>query len=191
MTAGPPVKRYRAFLFRTFAETPLSSRTHAFSILTAGHTGQLEEVMNANTAAATETAARQGTGPRTRGFTLVELVVTVAIVGILASASYGSYQNYVRRANRSAAQQFMLEVMNRQEMYLLDARAFATDVGATGLGLTMPDRVAQHYAITITLDAGPPPGYVITATPGGNQAVDGVLTLSSDGEKLPLDKWER
>ncbi|NIO41260.1 MAG: hypothetical protein GTO41_14440 [Burkholderiales bacterium] len=61
----------------------------------------------------------------------------------------------------------------------------------TGLGLNIPDRVAEHYAITIALTAGPPPGYVITATPGGNQATDGVLTLSSGGDKLPLDKWEQ
>jgi type IV pilus assembly protein PilE len=122
---------------------------------------------------------------------LVELVVTIAIVGILASASYGTYQNYLMRANRSAAQQFMLDVVNRQELYLLDARTYATDVGNTGLGMTIPDKVAQHYAITIALTAGPPPGYVVTATPGGNQAKDGVLALTSDGSKVPLDKWER
>ena len=128
---------------------------------------------------------------RPRGFTLVELVVTVAIVGILASASYGSYQNYLRRANRSAAQQFMLEVMNRQEMYLLDARVYTDAIGSTGLGLSLPPKVQEHYAITVNLVAGPPPGYVITATPGGRQAADGPLTLSSDGERLPLEKWER
>lgn len=135
---------------------------------------------------------RKGSQPRRqRGFTLVELVVTVAIVGILASASYGSYQNYLRRANRSAAQQFMLEVMNRQEMYLLDARVYTDAIGSTGLGLNIPSKVQEHYAITVALDAGPPPGYVITATPGGSQAADGPLTLSSDGERLPLEKWER
>lgn len=146
--------------------------------------------MNANITDKSASAAR-GATRRSWGFTLVELVVTVAIVGILASASYGSYQNYIKRANRSAAQQFMLDVMNRQELYLLDARAYASDVGGTGLGMTIPDRVAQHYAITIALSAGPPPGYVITATPGGNQATDGVLTLSNAGQKLPLHKWEQ
>ena len=147
--------------------------------------------MNAKATKTTWNAASNGATRTGRGFTLVELVVTVAIVGILASASYGSYQNYIKRANRSSAQQFMLEVMNREELYLLDARAYATDVGSTGLGLTIPERVATHYAITITLVAGPPPGYIITATPGGNQSTDGVLTLGSDGTKLPLDKWER
>ena len=146
--------------------------------------------MNANTPEAPATASRRGVRRQWHGFTLVELVVTVAVVGILASASYGSYQNYVIRANRSAAQQFMLEVANRQEMYLLDARVFATDIGDTGLGLEIPARVAQHYAITIALTGGAVPGYVITATPGGNQAVDGVMTLSSDGDMAPLAKWE-
>ncbi|MGD2139736.1 MAG: type IV pilin protein [Burkholderiales bacterium] len=146
--------------------------------------------MNANFTEVLATDTRRGAAGYCRGFTLVELVVTVAIVGILASASYGSYQSYMVRANRSAAQQFMLEVMNRQELYLLDARTYADDVGSTGLGLTIPTRVADHYAITITLGTGPLPSYTVTATPGGNQAVDGVLTLGSDGDKQPVDKWE-
>ena len=147
--------------------------------------------MNATSIAKIVSASRSRSAGPGRGFTLVELVVTVAIVGILASASYGSYQNYLMRANRSAAQQFMLDVVNRQELYLLDARTYATDVGNTGLGMTIPDQVSRHYAITIALTAGPPPGYVVTATPGGNQAKDGVLTISGDGGKSPIDKWER
>jgi len=147
--------------------------------------------MDAINTAKSAIALRSGPARPSRGFTLVELVVTIAIVGILASASYGSFQSYLLRANRSAAQQFMLDVVNRQELYLLDARAYASDIGDTGLGMTVPDQVARHYAITIALTAGPPLGYVVTATPGGNQATDGVLTISSDGNKSPLDKWER
>jgi len=128
---------------------------------------------------------------RNRGFTLIELVVAVSIVGILASMSYGSYQKYYLRTNRSAAQQFMLDVVNRQELYLLDARTYTANIGNTGLGLGIPTNVAGRYTVAVALTAGPPQGYVVTATPIGNQLEDGTLTLGSDGTKLPIHKWSK
>jgi type IV pilus assembly protein PilE len=135
--------------------------------------------------------SRTGGGRRQAGFTLVELTVAVAVVGILAATSYGSYTQHVMRANRSAVQQFMLDVVSRQELYVLDARTYAAEIGDAGLGIQIPERVADYYAVAITLTAGPPPGYVVTAVPGGHQATDGVLTLTSTGEKTPAEKWER
>lgn len=136
-------------------------------------------------------AACFGSRKRDRGFTLIELVVTVSIVGVLASMALSSYQKYHLRTNRSAAQQFMLEVANREELYLLDARTYTDKIGNTGLGLVAPTSLSQRYAIAITLTDGPPQGYVVTATPIGNQWEDGVLTLASDGSKLPADKWSK
>jgi type IV pilus assembly protein PilE len=118
-------------------------------------------------------------------------VIAVSIVGILASMSYGSYQKYLLRTNRSAAQQFMLDIVNRQELYLLDARTYTDAIGNNGLGLAIPASVAGRYAITVALTAGPPQGYVVTATPSGNQLEDGTLTLGSDGSKTPIDKWSK
>ncbi len=136
-------------------------------------------------------ATFSGSRKRDRGFTLIELVISVSIVGILASMSFGSYQKYFLRTNRSAAQQFMLDVVNREELYLLDARTYTANIGNTGLGLSIPTNVAGRYAITVALTVGPPQGYVVTATPTGNQAEDGVLTLASDGTKMPLAKWSK
>jgi len=144
-----------------------------------------------NTIALSGFAACVRSRKRERGFTLIELVIAVSIVGILASMSYGSYQKYYLRTNRSAAQQFMLDVVNREELYLLDARTYTSNIGNNGLGLAIPTDVAARYAITVTLTAGPPQGYVVTATPTGNQIEDGTLTLSSDGTKMPLAKWSR
>ena len=141
--------------------------------------------------ALSELATCSGSRERDRGFTLVELVVTVSIVGILASMSFGSYQKYYLRTNRSAAQQFMLDVVNRQELYLLDARTYTANIGNTGLGLGVPTNIAGRYAITVALTVGPPQGYVVTATPSGNQLEDGTLTLGSDGTKMPLAKWSK
>jgi type IV pilus assembly protein PilE len=139
--------------------------------------------------ASSGTAAFFRADKQDRGFTLIELVIAVSVVGILASMSFGSYQKYMQRTNRSAAQQFMLEIVNRQELYLLDARTYTVNIGNNGLGLVIPTRVASRYAITVTVTPGPPLSYEIKATPSGNQSADGDLTLDSDGSKTPTYKW--
>src|SRR3989442_9964736 len=66
------------------------------------------------------------------GFTLIELMVTVAIVAILAAIAYPSYTQYIVRANRSAAQSFILSLANKQEQYILDLRQYATTLAPLG-----------------------------------------------------------
>ncbi len=123
------------------------------------------------------------------GFTLLELMIAIAVIGILASIAYPSYRGYLTRAHRSAAQQYMLELANLQEQFLLDARAYAT---LGGLNTTLPDDVANFYQVAITVNnAATPPSFLITATPkaGTVQAGDSTLTLNSSGQKAPADKW--
>lgn len=118
------------------------------------------------------------------GFTLIELMIVVAIVGILATIVYPSYQDYVRRANRSAAQQTMLDVSAKQEQYLTDRRSYTDDL--TALQVSVPEDVTKHYTVTIANVVASPPSYNVVATPtSATQLLDacGALTLSSAGVK--------
>jgi len=126
------------------------------------------------------------------GFTLVELMIVVVIIGILAAIGVPGYQDYVRKANRSAAQQFMLTAANKQEAYLVDNRAYTATLGTGGLGLTTPPELSGKYTVAICIDptvlscatAGTAaPYYKITATAAGSQLSDGDLTLTSAGAK--------
>ena len=115
------------------------------------------------------------------GFTLIEVMVVVAILAIIAAVAFPSYRSYIVKANRSAAQSFMLEVSSRQERYMLDKRAYAADMAA--LGMTVPSNVSANYTITTAPVAGAPPSFVVTAAPQGKQATDdtqcGTLTINA------------
>lgn len=123
-----------------------------------------------------------GKARRYAGFTLIELMIAVVIVAILAAVAYPSYQDHLRKGRRAAAQAFMLEVANREQQYLLDARSYTSAL--SDLKLTVPTEVSPFYTVTIAA-ASPPPTYTITATPvaGSPQASDGVLTLTHEGNK--------
>jgi type IV pilus assembly protein PilE len=127
--------------------------------------------------------------PSHRGFTLVEIMVAIAIIGILASVAIPAYSRYVVRGNRAAAQQHLLDLAQREQQYLADARTYKNSV--TGLNMTTPTAVSKYYDITIELADGPPPAFTVTATPksGSPQVSDGTLSINSIGVKLPADKW--
>ncbi len=124
------------------------------------------------------------TGPkRYSGFTLIELIITVVIVGIIAAIAYPSYTRNVMKSNRSAAESFMLSLATREEQYLLDSRQYTATVADL---LSVPADVGRNYNVTIAIVAAPP-SYTITATPIGNQlsadTACGTLTLAQDGTK--------
>ena len=130
---------------------------------------------------------------RQRGFTLIELMIVVVVIGILASIAYPTFTQQIIKANRSAAQSFMLNIASRQERYLLDARGYTDTLGAGGLNLTIPPEVADSYTIELVADnAATPPVYTIVAlpVPGTRQTPDGMLSLDSFGTRIPAEKWQ-
>ena len=130
--------------------------------------------------------------PRTTsqsGFTLIEVMIVVAIVGILAAIAYPSYEEYVRRSKRAEVQSLMQDLALRQQQRLLDTRAYAGTLAA--LNVVVPPSLTPRYNVTLALGAGAMPSFVATATPINGQVNDtcGTLTLNQAGVKTPANCW--
>lgn len=128
---------------------------------------------------------------RTRGFTLIELMITVAVVALLSAIAYPSYQSYVQRGQRSSAQQLMADIANKQQQYLLDAKTYSADLSSTGLNMSADGWTCvaascsnARYSVAVVVDnAATPPTFTITATPATAQADDGFLTYNQNAQK--------
>ena len=130
------------------------------------------------------------------GFNLIELMIALVIIGVLLRISIPSYRNYVVRTNRTEATQFLIDLANRQQQYLMDARKYASTL--TELNVTAPTNFSNLYVATdasifTTVDnAATPPTFTLSAVPksGTTQAGDGTLTITSTGIRSPADKWK-
>jgi type IV pilus assembly protein PilE len=128
---------------------------------------------------------------KNRGFTLIEILIVMVVIGILAAIAIPSYNNQLIRGTRSSAQAAMMDIANKELFYLQAQRQYTSVVADLGIP-ALPTEVTNFYTVDVNPDnTTTPPSFVITATPktGTRQAADGAITLNSAGTKAPAEKW--
>lgn len=111
-----------------------------------------------------------------KGFTLIEVMIVVAIIGILAAIAYPSYDEYVKRGNRTEGQAFLQDVAARQERYFSQNNEYADT--AAKLNVSTGSETGKYTLSIATSD-----GYTLTATQQFNDTKCGNLTLNALGVK--------
>lgn len=147
------------------------------------------------------------------GFTLLELMIVVVIVGVLASIALPAYGDYVLRGNRTVARTVILRIASQQENYFADRKQYATTLGTLSGDYSPPSTTtiyvkkdgriqtasSSEVIYGVTLTGASASAFTITATPLNQQAKDakcGTLSYASSGTTSasgtrPADCWTR
>lgn len=128
------------------------------------------------------------------GFTLIELMVVVTIIGILAAIGYPSYQNYVLKARRTDAQADLLELAQFMERFFTENGRYHQDTGGTAVALPFTkspsEGSATFYNISFVGGTLTSTTFTLQAAPLGAQLKNdtkcGTLSLSHTGVKCAL-----
>jgi type IV pilus assembly protein PilE len=126
------------------------------------------------------------------GFTLIELMITVAIVGILAAVAYPSYTDFVIRSNRAEAQRELLRYANLQEQLFVDSRSYAADMKGLGESTVTIKTESGNYVIRVQDQTATT--FTLRAIGKKTQVNDsGCVRLNIDhlGTKTPVACWEK
>jgi type IV pilus assembly protein PilE len=118
-----------------------------------------------------------------QGITLVEIMIVVAIIGVLAAITYPSYQQYVIKSKRTDMMSEMQNIATQIQTNKLSQGSYSNDL-VTGLGGSYPAQGTALYQVTFTPDPLTS-NWTIIATPeaGAQMATDGTLSLDYQGTK--------
>jgi type IV pilus assembly protein PilE len=126
---------------------------------------------------------------RNRGFTLIELMVVVAIIAIIAAFAVPNYLRYGIRARRVDGQNLLVRVADAQERYYAINNHYGSldQLGYTSAAAKLSEKAYYELSMDPASDSTSAMAYIATATPvaGGPQTKDdcGALTISNTGEK--------
>lgn len=142
---------------------------------------------------------RMHTNKQASGFTLIEVMIVVAIVGIIAAVAYPSYQGFLKGSHRSVAQADLMAFATTMERHKAANYSYG-GAAAGGADTGLPEIFMTHspasepvsnkrYDLTIDVVSATGNSYIIKATPtaGTTQGGDGALYLYSDGRKA----WDK
>ncbi|WP_114239463.1 type IV pilin protein [Dyella sp. C9] len=119
----------------------------------------------------------------TRGFSLIELLVTVIILSVLAAIAIPSYWQYVTRGRRTDATRALQDVASREESYFFSNSAYTSS--PTALGISSPTMYSPFYTVSVV--SASTTAYVAQAVPISTQAKDtacATLSINQAGSQM-------
>ena len=127
-----------------------------------------------------------------KGITLIELMIVVAIIGILAGIAYPSYQDSVRTSRRAEAHTDLFALQLAMEKARGNCATYATGFGSGGCSSTQVNYTANSSFYTLSISGASASTYTLVATATGAQASDTGCTeikLARDGTQSPAACW--